>query len=70
MSTFDVIREWKDEEYRFGLTAEDRMGVPDHPAGMMELTDSDLDDAAGGQKPDFPPTYETYCVPDPFGRVA
>jgi mersacidin/lichenicidin family type 2 lantibiotic len=47
MSTPDVIRGWKDEEYRLSLSQEQRSMLPDHPAGVIELVDEELD-AAGG----------------------
>ena len=48
MSKIDVIRAWKDEEYRATLTPEQLAALPDNPAGMVELSDADLHDAAGG----------------------
>jgi mersacidin/lichenicidin family type 2 lantibiotic len=47
MSTPDVIRSWKDEEYRLSLSKEQRAMLPVHPAGVIELADDELD-AAGG----------------------
>ena len=43
MSTLDIIRAWKDEEYRLSLDE-----MPAHPAGLVELTDADLEQVAGG----------------------
>jgi mersacidin/lichenicidin family type 2 lantibiotic len=43
MSTLDIIRAWKDEEYRLSLDE-----MPAHPAGLIELTDADLELVAGG----------------------
>ena len=48
MSTLDIIRAWKDEEYRASLSEEQRTLLPEHPAGLIELTDAELDAAAGG----------------------
>ena len=45
MSTLDIIRAWKDEEYRLSL---DETLLPAHPAGLVELTDADLEQVAGG----------------------
>ncbi len=45
MSNFDIIRAWKDEEYRENLGA---AGVPDHPAGLVELQENQLGYVAGG----------------------
>jgi mersacidin/lichenicidin family type 2 lantibiotic len=43
MSTLGIIRAWKDEEYRLSLDE-----MPAHPAGLVELTDADLEQVAGG----------------------
>ncbi len=48
MSKLDVIRAWKDEEYRMSLDETQRALLPANPAGLVELTDADLDQAAGG----------------------
>ena len=48
MSYRDIIRAWKDEEYRLSLSEEQRAVLPEHPAGLIELADAELDDAAGG----------------------
>lgn len=42
MSTTDVIRAWRDEEYRLSLSAEERATLPQHPAGEIELRDEDV----------------------------
>jgi mersacidin/lichenicidin family type 2 lantibiotic len=44
----DIIRAWKDEEYRLSLTEEQRALLPDNPAGQLELSDADLESVAGG----------------------
>jgi mersacidin/lichenicidin family type 2 lantibiotic len=49
MSHVDVIRAWKDEEYRASLSAAELAELPAHPAGLIELGDTDLDAVAGGQ---------------------
>jgi mersacidin/lichenicidin family type 2 lantibiotic len=48
MSHVDIIRAWKDAEYRLSLTEEQRAQLPAHPAGIIELTDADLGAVAGG----------------------
>lgn len=47
MPTVDVIRGWKDEEYRQSLSHEQKAMLPDHPAGVIELSDEELDVAGG-----------------------
>lgn len=43
MSHADIIRAWKDEEYRLGLSGPERAALPENPAGLLDLTDADLD---------------------------
>jgi len=47
MTRIDVIRAWRDPEYRFTLSAEELSRLPSHPAGLVELTDEELNRAAG-----------------------
>jgi mersacidin/lichenicidin family type 2 lantibiotic len=58
MTILDIIRAWKDEEYRLSLSAEQRALLPEHPAGLIELTDLELGAVAGGMPP---ATAETHC---------
>jgi len=44
----NIIRAWKDEEYRMSLSDEERSLLPDNPAGPMELSDDELDMIIGG----------------------
>jgi len=48
MSKKDIIRAWKDPEFRAGLNAKDRGRIPEHPAGMIELDADELTKVAGG----------------------
>ena len=48
MSNIDIIRAWKDEEYRNSLTEEQRSQLPENPAGIVELSDEDMEALAGG----------------------
>lgn len=50
MSGFDIVRAWKDSEFRQGLSEDELAALPAHPAGLMELTDADLAEVAGGKK--------------------
>jgi mersacidin/lichenicidin family type 2 lantibiotic len=47
MSTLDVIRAWKDREYRQGLSQAQQDALPPHPAGLIELAESELGTVAG-----------------------
>ncbi len=48
MSTQDIIRAWKDADYRASLSDAQRAALPDNPAGPIELTDADLGNVAAG----------------------
>jgi mersacidin/lichenicidin family type 2 lantibiotic len=47
MSYLDIIRAWKDEEYRLSLSEEQRAVLPEHPAGLIELADAKLIEFVG-----------------------
>ena len=49
MKKADIVRAWKDEDYRLGLSAEEQAALPDSPVGTVELSDLDLEDVAGGK---------------------
>lgn len=44
----NIVRAWKDAEYRATLTAAQLAALPENPAGAMELTDEELMRATGG----------------------
>ena len=48
MSSTDVIRAWKDPAYRESLGAADRANLQENPAGLVDLSDIELDAVAGG----------------------
>ncbi|MCC5643627.1 mersacidin/lichenicidin family type 2 lantibiotic [Nostoc sp. CHAB 5824] len=48
MSNEDIIRAWKDEEYRNSLSEEQRAQLPQNPAGLIELTDAEMEGINGG----------------------
>ena len=62
MSTHDVIRAWKDESYRQSLSEAEQNLLPDHPAGLIELNDADLDAVTGSIGSEIPQTYATVCT--------
>jgi mersacidin/lichenicidin family type 2 lantibiotic len=37
MPTLEVVRAWKDEQYRETLTEEQQAEMPEHPAGAIEF---------------------------------
>jgi mersacidin/lichenicidin family type 2 lantibiotic len=55
----DVIRAWKDLEFRQSLAPAQRALLPEHPAGLVELADAQLDQAAGGNHPG---TWNIACL--------
>jgi len=59
MSQVDIVRAWKDEEYRTGLSPEQQAIVPPHPCGALHLNDAALSSVAGGS--DGSPL----CMPPP-----
>jgi mersacidin/lichenicidin family type 2 lantibiotic len=55
MSNIDIIRAWKDEEYRRSLSEEERAQLPENPAGLVEdLTDTEMEAVAGGFQIEIP----------------
>jgi mersacidin/lichenicidin family type 2 lantibiotic len=64
MPKVDIIRAWKDEEYRLGLSSEERALLPEHPAGLIELDDEQMKAVVGahGQQPTTTATTKLiYC---------
>ena len=51
----DIVRAWKDPLYRARLNADG--SIPTHPAGMVDLTDAQLKEAAGVAAP-----AQTTCI--------
>jgi len=54
MSNINIIRAWKDPNYRNSLSEAERAALPANPAGIIELTDAELCGASGGMRP-LPP---------------
>lgn len=50
MTNLDIIRAWKDEDYRSRLDPTQLSHLPASPVGRVELSDADLGDVAGGAK--------------------
>jgi len=50
MKDLDIVQAWKDPEYRQSLSEAERALLPDHPAGLIELAESELN-LAGGALP-------------------
>jgi mersacidin/lichenicidin family type 2 lantibiotic len=48
MSVENIIRAWEDEAFRHTLSAAERARLPEHPAGLLDLTAAELDTLTGG----------------------
>jgi mersacidin/lichenicidin family type 2 lantibiotic len=49
-STAEIVRAWKDAEYRATLSEEERASLPEHPAGWVELSDAQMETVMGAQQ--------------------
>jgi mersacidin/lichenicidin family type 2 lantibiotic len=50
MSYLEIIQAWKDEEFRLNLSEAQQALLPKNPAGLIELTDAELEVAVGGAR--------------------
>ena len=73
MNISTIIRAWKDESFRLGLTTAEQAMLPENPAGVLELSDTQLG-AVNGAGIDSPfistalcptPTHDLRCLPEP-----
>ena len=48
MTNAQVVRAWKDPEYRSSLSAAELRALPAHPAGLVELDEGELMEVSGG----------------------
>jgi mersacidin/lichenicidin family type 2 lantibiotic len=60
MNKTDVIRAWKDPLYRASLSAEAQAALPQHPAGITELSDEQLVTMGGSTPVTTAPTCTAY----------
>jgi mersacidin/lichenicidin family type 2 lantibiotic len=44
----DIVRAWKDPDFRDALPISERMTIPNHPAGHVEVPIERLESAVGG----------------------
>ncbi|ARV60157.1 hypothetical protein BZZ01_17340 [Nostocales cyanobacterium HT-58-2] len=61
MSQQDIIRAWKDEDFRNSLTEEQLSHLPENPAGILELEDEEMKNISGGYYADSKITCDVYC---------
>ena len=66
MKTNEVVRAWKDENYRETLTPEHRAKLPQHPSGTIEFEQPELEDETplrpGAHKYSFHCTHKCYTA--------
>jgi mersacidin/lichenicidin family type 2 lantibiotic len=48
MEDKNVVRAWKNVEFRYSLSEEERAALPAHPAGLMAMADDQVTHAVGG----------------------
>ena len=48
MSKDQIIRAWKDQEYRNSLSPAQQARIPENPAGLIDLSDEEMQAAFGG----------------------
>jgi mersacidin/lichenicidin family type 2 lantibiotic len=76
MSAKNIVRAWKDEEYRMSLGDSERAEMPDNPAGAVTLSDDEVDRVAGAAELTglsfcycwswVCSIYNSMCLPPPF----
>ena len=44
MPTLEIVKAWKDEEYRDTLTLEEKAQLPEHPSGLIEFGQPQFED--------------------------
>ncbi|HEV2854527.1 MAG TPA: mersacidin/lichenicidin family type 2 lantibiotic [Thermoanaerobaculia bacterium] len=63
MKKVDVIRAWRDAEYRNSLPEDVRAALPEHPAGFAAVDDDLLKGVSGSATLRFCTTPDASCVP-------
>jgi mersacidin/lichenicidin family type 2 lantibiotic len=58
----DVVRAWRDAEYRNSLSDDERASLPEHPAGLARIDEELLKGVVGGVSLRCT-TPEWSCVP-------
>jgi mersacidin/lichenicidin family type 2 lantibiotic len=53
MSPNQIVRAWKDADYRADLSAESGASIPAHPVGDIELADSLLELSGGAARTEY-----------------
>jgi mersacidin/lichenicidin family type 2 lantibiotic len=67
MKSEKIVRSWKDEDYRLSLSGAEQSLLPVHPSGLIELTDTELQGAGGGETQWAleidGPSHVGFCIP-------
>ena len=63
MTHDEIIRAWKDVEYRESLGEAERAQLGENPAGLLQLTDDDLHAVQGGWTPATLTITVRVCTP-------
>jgi mersacidin/lichenicidin family type 2 lantibiotic len=65
VAKIDIVRAWKDEEYRASLADAERALLPPNPAGLIDLDDGEMKKVLGAGGGMHPTTTATtlpqYC---------
>ena len=56
MSIAEIIKAWKDEEYRNSLSPEQLQNLPENPVGLTELEEHEIQVTGGNWA-----TFGSYC---------
>ena len=48
MKKKQILEAWRNEEYYLSLSEEERAGIPEHPAGLVDVEDDILRTISGG----------------------
>jgi mersacidin/lichenicidin family type 2 lantibiotic len=48
MKKKQILEAWRNEEYYLSLSDEERAGIPEHPAGILDVEDDILRTITGG----------------------
>ena len=57
MKSFEIVRSWKDEEYRHSFITESDEAPPENPAGLYELSDLEMGAVTGANEYQYPTNY-------------
>jgi mersacidin/lichenicidin family type 2 lantibiotic len=52
MNPEQIVRSWKNEDYRLSLSLDEQALLPENPAGLIELSDDELLGIGGGDDAD------------------